>query len=127
LELRNDRGIQALRIEEVRRAEEVADYLAVADLCRVISASTQTVLANSELIRRVEQATRIEMPSWREIMLGSVQIWSNRLRDVPTRQVGYHKGILALQGEDCYDDFIGWAKCLLPQIRAAGLGGAFFG
>ena len=127
LELRNDRGIQALRIEEVRRAEEVADYPAVADLCRVISTSTQTVLANSELIRRVEQATRIEMPSWREIMLGSVQIWSNRLRDVPTRQVGYHKGILALRGEDCYDDFIGWMKCMMPQIQAGKVGGAFFG
>ncbi len=111
----------------MRRAEEVADYPAVADLCRVISTSTQTVLANSELIRRVEQAPRIEMPSWREIMQGSVQIWSNRLRDVPTRQVGYHKGLLALQGEDCYDDFIGWMKCMMPQIQAENVGGAFFG
>jgi len=127
LELRNDRGIQALRIEEVRRAEEVADYPTVADLCRVISASTQTVLADSELIRRVEQAARNEMPSWREIMLGSVQIWSNRLRDVPTRQVGYHKGLLALQGKDCYDEFVGWMRCIMPQIQAGKMGGSFFG
>ena len=127
LELRNDYGIQALRIEEIRKAEESADYPSVAELCRLISSPTQTILADPELIRRIEQAGQDSMPSWREIMQGSVQIWSNRLNDVPTRSVGYHNGLLALQGEDCYDDFIGWTKCLLPQIQAVALGGAFFG
>jgi CRISPR-associated endonuclease/helicase Cas3 len=127
LELRNDHGRGALCIEKIRKAEESADYPAVAEMCRIITAETQTVLVDTGLIRRVETAERDSMPSWREIMQGSVQIWSNRMLDVPTRTVGYHKGLLAIQGEDCYDDFIGWVKCLLPRFKADACGGAFFG
>jgi len=76
LELRNDRGEKALRMEEIERAEKANDYPEIARLCRIIDAQTKTVLVDAGLIARIESHDRSSLPSWREIMENSVQIWA---------------------------------------------------
>jgi CRISPR-associated endonuclease/helicase Cas3 len=124
LELRNDRGKQALRIEEIERAEKAADYPEVAQLCRIIDASTRTVLVTPDLIARIEARDRKQFPSWREIMQNSVQIWSNRLDEgkLPVKEIGSDKELWALVDGN-YDSFLGWMKGVLPLLRGQQTGG----
>lgn len=53
MELRNDGGAQALRLEE-------------------IDADTRTVLVDPTLAKRIESRDRAQTPSWRELMQHSV-------------------------------------------------------
>lgn len=124
LELRNDRGRQALRIEEIERAEKAADYPEVAQLCRIIDALTRTVLVDPGLIARVECGDRTQFPSWREIMQNSVQIWSNRLDKgkLPVKQIGPGDELWAVVDGN-YDSFLGWMKGVLPLLRGQQVGG----
>lgn len=124
LELRNDRGTQALQIKEIERAEKVADYPEVAKLCRIIDAPTQTVLVDAGLISRIKSLDRSQFPSWREVMDNSVQIWSSRLDDrkFPIERIGPNDELWALL-EGNYDDFLGWTKGVLPLIKAQQQGG----
>lgn len=112
LELRNDHGMQALRIEEIDRAEKAEDYPEVAKLCRVITADTRTVLVDRTLAERIESGDRVHFPSWRDIMHHSVQIWASRLRpgDWPVKQIGNGE-LWAWTGE--YDDFLGYMAGVL--------------
>ncbi len=114
LELRNDRGVQALRIEEIERAEKASDYPEVAKLCHIIDSATETVLVDPDLIRRIESRDRHLFPKWPEIMQNSVQIWSNRLRpgDWPVKQIGPDGELWALC-EGNYDAFLGYMAGVL--------------
>ena len=75
-EVLQDHGEKASRMEEIFQAEKDADYPQVAKLCRIIDAATQTVVVEPELIQRLENPDRSQWPGWRELMLGSVQIWA---------------------------------------------------
>jgi CRISPR-associated endonuclease/helicase Cas3 len=123
LELRNDRGAQALRIEEIERAEKEADYPEVAKLCRIITADTRTVLVDRTLIERIESRDRAQFPSWREIMQGSVQIWSSRLdpKKWPVKPIG-PDGELWAMIEGNYDAFLGYMAGILPLLKAGQTG-----
>lgn len=124
LELRNDRGKQALRIEEIERAEKAADFPVLAQLCRIIDAPTKTVLVDAALITRVEGRDRKQFPSWQEIMQNSVQIWSNRLEEgrLPVKQIGPDGELWAMLDGN-YDSFLGWMKGVLPLLRGQQTGG----
>jgi CRISPR-associated endonuclease/helicase Cas3 len=124
LELRNDRGKQAQRMEEIERAERAADYPQVADLCRVIDAPTKTVLVSPSLIKRIKNHDRTKWPTWREIINNSVQIWSTRLDEgkLPVEQVGPDGELWALI-EGNYDSFLGWMKGVLPLLQGQQQGG----
>jgi hypothetical protein len=84
----------------------------VAKAGRVITADTQTVVVDSELVAKLERREPIR---FRDLMEGSVQIWTNKVRDLrleslPTRReiyqwpheydpdfLGYMAGILSLR------------------------------
>ncbi len=123
LELRNDRGAQALRIEEIERAEKAADYPEVAKLCRIITADTQTVLVDQAMAKRIESRDRTQFPSWRDIMQNSVQIWSSRLKsgDWPLKPIGPDEELWAWTGQN-YNSFLGYMADVLPLLKAGKTG-----
>jgi CRISPR-associated endonuclease/helicase Cas3 len=118
LELRNDRGAQALRIEEIERAEKAADYPEVAKLCRIITADTQTVLVDQALAKRIESRDRTQLPSWRDIMQHSVQIWASRLDPgkLPVKPIGPGGELWAWIGQ--YDSFLGYMAWVVEALKA---------
>jgi hypothetical protein len=118
LELRNDRGAQALRIEEIERAEKAADYPEVAKLCRIITADTQTVLVDQALAKRIESRERTQFPSWRDIMQHSVQIWASRLDPgkMPVKPIGPGGELWAWIGK--YDSFLGYMAWVVEALKA---------
>lgn len=65
-------------------AERCADYPAVAAANRVIKADTQVVVIDAALIERIE---RCEPVSFREVLSGSVQLWSSRIADLRLERV----------------------------------------
>jgi CRISPR-associated endonuclease/helicase Cas3 len=122
LELRNDRGAQVSRIEEIERAEKAADYPEVAKLCRIITADTQTVLVDQTLAKRIESRDRTQFPSWRDIMQNSVQIWASRLDPgkLPVKPVGSDHELWLWIGN--YDSFLGYMAGMLPLLKAGDRG-----
>jgi CRISPR-associated endonuclease Cas3-HD len=122
LELRNDRGVKALRIEEIDHAEKWAEYPEVARLCKVIQADTRTVLVDAELVRRVEDGDPARSPSWRDIMQRSVQIWANRLDAGrwPVKPIGRDGEVWAWIGR--YDKFLGYMAGVLDLMKAGRTG-----
>ncbi len=117
-EIQQDHGEKALRMEEIFQAEKDADYPQVAKLCRIIDAVTQTVVVEPELIRRLENPDRTQWPGWREVMLGSVQLWANRLDagKLPVKPLGHDGEVWAWIGE--YNSFLGYMAGLLPLLKA---------
>jgi CRISPR-associated endonuclease/helicase Cas3 len=117
-EVLQDHGEKALRMEEIFQAEKDADYPQVAKLCRIIDAQTQTVVAEPGLIRRLENPDRSQWPDWRELMLGSVQLWAKRLDagKLPVKPIGHDGELWAWIGE--YDSFLGYMAGVLPLLKA---------
>jgi CRISPR-associated endonuclease/helicase Cas3 len=119
LELRNDRGVQALRISDIEQAEKAADYPEVAKLCRVITADTRTVLVDQALAKRVETRDRTQLPTWHDIVQNSVQIWASRLNasDWPVKQTTSDPDLWVWTGR--YDSFLGYMAGLLELAAFA--------
>jgi CRISPR-associated endonuclease/helicase Cas3 len=120
LKLRNDRGAQALRIEEIERAKKAADYPEVAELCRIITADTQTVLVDQALAKRIESRDRTQFPSWRDVMQNSVQIWASRLdpAKLPVKPIGPDGELWAWIGN--YDSFLGYMAWVIESQSGFG-------
>jgi CRISPR-associated endonuclease/helicase Cas3 len=121
-EILQDHGEKASRMEEIFRAEQDADYPQVAKLCRIIDAATQTVVVEEALIRRLENPDRSQWPNWREMMLGSVQLWANRLdaATLPLKPLGHGGELWMWIGE--YNSFLGYMAGVLPLMRAGDKG-----
>ncbi|MEO8428619.1 MAG: CRISPR-associated endonuclease Cas3'' [Verrucomicrobiota bacterium] len=117
-EVQQDHGEKALRMEEIFQAEKDADYPQVAKLCRVIDAATQTVVVDAGLIGRLENSDRSQWPDWREMMLGSVQIWASRLdpAKLPVKPIGHDGELWAWIG--AYDNFVGYMAGVLSLLKA---------
>jgi CRISPR-associated endonuclease/helicase Cas3 len=117
-EILQDHGEKASHMEEIFRAEKDADYPQVAQLCRIIDAATKTVVVEADLIQRLENPDRTQWPGWRELMLGSVQLWANRLdaRKLPVKPLGHDGEIWAWVGE--YNPFLGYMAGVLPLLKA---------
>ena len=122
LELRNDRGAQALRIEEIERAEKAADYPEVAKLCRIITTDTRTVLVDDSLAKRIESRVRMQFPSWRDIMQNSVQIWASRLDPgkLPVKPIGPDGELWVWIGK--YDGFLGYMAWVIDALKSGQTG-----
>jgi CRISPR-associated endonuclease/helicase Cas3 len=105
-------------------AEDAFDFPEVARLFRVITTDTRTVLVNHEIEKRLKGRKPSERPHWKEIMENSVQVWSNRLPFLPFRPLLGLEDILVIQ-ENCYDDFLGYMKGVLPLLNAQRDGGLF--
>lgn len=81
------------------------------------------MLVSQELIARFVTGDPRQFPTQRELMRHSVQVWENKLRDLPvTRQLGYGQELVGIQ-PDCYDAFLGYMKGMLPLLDAQCDGG----
>lgn len=121
-EILQDHGEKASRMEEIFQAEKDADYPQVAKLCRIIDAATQTVVVEPGLIQRLQNPGRSQWPGWRELMLGSVQLWANRLDagKLPVKPLGHDGELWAWIGE--YTPFLGYMAGVIPLLRAGKAG-----
>ncbi len=121
-EIFQDHGEKASRMEAIFQAETDADYPKVAKLCRIIDGDTKTVVIEKNLIHRLQNPDRSQWPDWREMMLGSVQLWANRLDpgQMPVKPLGRDKEIWAWIGD--YNSFLGYMAGVLPLLKAGQTG-----
>ena len=104
-------------------AEKNEEYPKVAQDCRMITADTRTVLVSQELINRFQTRDPKQFPSSREVMRYSVEVWPNKLNELPlTSQLGFGGELLGIQA-NCYDGFLGYMKGLIPLLKAQHDGG----
>ncbi len=91
------------------KSEEMLRFPRVAKDFRVITSDTRTVVVGEELIRNLEEHSRVD---WRDIQRSSVQIWGYRLDDLRIPQVSEYQGLY--KWTYAYDDFIGYMAGILP-------------
>ena len=115
-------GETEITARNILQHEKDADYPGVARLCRLITADTQTILVNQDLVARFDTRDRTKFPSAKEVMLNSVQVWKTRLPDLDPKPVGFADDLFALRPEQ-YDDFLGYMRGLLPLLDAHTKGG----
>lgn len=115
-EVLQDHGEKASRMEEICQAEKDADYPQVSKLCRIIDAATQTVVVEKMLIERLENPDRSRWPDWREMMLGSVQLWIGKERELALPELRELPGVFRWNLE--YNPFIGYMAGVLPLLKA---------
>lgn len=119
-EILQDHGEKASRMEEIFQAEQDADYPQVAKLCRIIDGATRTVVVDSGLIQRLENPDRSRWPDWRELMQGSVQLWTGKEREYALPELRGLPGVY--RWNLGYDVFLGYMAGVLPLLRAERLG-----
>lgn len=119
-EIRQDHGEKVSRMEEIVQAEKDADYPQVAKLCRIIDAATRTVVVEPGLIQRLENPDRSQWPGWRELMLGSVQLWVGKERELALPELSGWPGVFRWNLE--YDSFLGYMAGVLPLLKAGKVG-----
>ena len=115
-EVQQDHGEKASRMEEIFQAEKDADYPQVAKLCRIIDAATLTVVVEPRLIQRLENPDRSQWPDWREMMLGSVQLWTGKERAFALPELRGLPGVYRWNLE--YNPFLGYMAGVLPLLKA---------
>lgn len=115
-------GDTEVTAQSILQREKDADYPKVAHLCRLITADTQTVLVDQDLVARFEARDKTQFPEAKEVMLNSVQVWKTRLPDLDPKPIGFGDGLFALRPEQ-YDEFLGYMKGLLPLLKAQKAGG----
>ncbi len=115
-------------VAEIDKAECSADFPKMEELFRVIAADTVTAVVDRELIKRLDSGERIKKD---DLMLGSVQVWSNRvqawgLREFQgwigrsTRAFSRYPELLAWTLD--YDHFLGYMAGVLPLVDAGQTG-----
>ena len=107
---------------EIQSSESAADYPKVAEMCRLITTDTQTVIVDQELVARFDAGCRPKFPTAQEIALGSVEIWRSRLPDLTPRSLGAGGELLAI-APDQYDDFLGYMRGFIPLLKIKSAGG----
>jgi CRISPR-associated endonuclease/helicase Cas3 len=125
MELNLGTGDMEETAENIYTAESHCDFPKVAKLCRLITADTQTVVVSQDLIRRLQSRDRTQFPSSHELMMHSVQVWKNKLKEMPvTAPLGFGGDLVGVQ-EGTYDAFLGYMKGLLPVLGFKKNGGNF--
>lgn len=122
LEINQGTGEAEKIIREIRAAEDANNFPEVANLCRLITTETQTVVVSQKLIERFESGKKEWLPSSREVMLNSVQVWENKLANLSVKPIGFGRELLGIS-EGTYDDFLGYMKGLLPILKGKTEGG----
>ena len=115
-EIMQDHGEEASRMEEIFQAEKDADYPEVARLCRIINATTHTVVVEPGLVQRLENSDRSQWPDWRELMLGSVQLWTGKEREFALPELRGLPGVYRWNLE--YDPCLGYMAGVLRLLEA---------
>ncbi len=106
------------KADELRKAEAQEEYPRVTELYRVIDSDTRTVVVDPALVKRLEEWERVP---WRELMLGSVQIWARNVERLSIRRFLHHEELYYWTG--VYDpDFLGYMAGVLPLIQGRDTG-----
>ncbi len=108
--------------KEIQGSENAADYPRVAEMCRLITTDTQTVIVDQELVARIKTGNRLNFPTAQEVALGSVEIWRSRLSDLTPSALGRGGELMAL-APDQYDDFLGYMRGVIPLLKVKSAGG----
>jgi CRISPR-associated endonuclease/helicase Cas3 len=74
------------KIEELFQKESVGSYPSVAQLTRLISSDTRLVVIDSDLTTSITNGERIDR---RRLLAYSVQLWSNKVRQLALNPLGY--------------------------------------
>ncbi len=119
-EIRQDHGEKVSRMDEIVQAEKDADYPQVAKLCRIIDAATRTAVVEPGLIQRLENPDQSQWPDWRELMLGSVQLWVGKERELALPELSGWPGVFRWNLE--YNSFLGYMAGVLPLLKAGKVG-----
>jgi hypothetical protein len=98
--------------------EEVWPYPVVAELCRIISQDTRTVVICPQLAKDLSELHPSKYPPMRRIMERSVQIWATRLDAArwPVKPIGSDGDLWAWTGP--YDSFVGYMAGVIPLLKA---------
>lgn len=116
-------GETEIMARDIIDAEKREDYPEVAKLCRIIATNTRTVLVSQDLIERFRAGDPKEFPSPLEVMRYSVQVYPNKRNDLPvTRPLSPDGELVGIQ-PNCYDEFLGYMKGLLPLLESQRDGG----
>jgi CRISPR-associated endonuclease/helicase Cas3 len=102
------------RNDTLKLKEQRMDYPEVARLCRLIDSDTCTVIVKRDIVEALKHGYHL-VP--REIMINSVQIWSNKIDKLGLQTIaGY--GELYWWPYDYDPTFLGYMEGLLPLIYA---------
>ncbi len=100
------------RVKEIQKAEASMDYPKVAELCKVINQDTRLVIVNKKIVDRIKNGERLQS---NEIMKYSVQIWAEKLKEMPVEEIQGQKELYFWKGE--YDsEFLGYMKGNLEKL-----------
>jgi len=106
-------GVALSKAEQLVKAESNMDYPEVGRLNRVIDADTRLVIVDQELVNMIKNRQSI---SSRALLLHSVQMWSERIRDLGLELLDTEKELFCL-GSYRYDPaFLGYMEGLLPLV-----------
>ncbi len=99
--------------DAIRKAELSGDFPLVEELFKVIATNSFSVVADSELVERLEHNEKVTRD---ELQGGSVQIWQSRVLDWNVEDVIYIPGIK--KWTLLYDSFLGYMAGVLPLVDA---------
>lgn len=98
--------------DRLSKAEKEKDYPRAARHGRVITANTRIVVVDGNLADRLNAGERL---SFQDILLGSVQVWAQRIEALGLRAVPGRRELYEWPHE--YDDFLGYMAGVL-KMRA---------
>jgi CRISPR-associated endonuclease/helicase Cas3 len=97
------------KIKDLAAAERSGKYPAVAQLTRLITADTRTVVVEPALISAIRLGAKINQ---RDLIANSVQIWFTKIKNLALSEIGFGKELYAWEYE--YDaDFLGYMAGIL--------------
>ncbi|HXF52812.1 MAG TPA: DEAD/DEAH box helicase [Hyphomicrobiaceae bacterium] len=96
--------------DQLTEAEKKKDYPKVAQYGRVIQADTRVVVVDSNLVARIRSGERL---SFQEILMGSVQLWAERIEALGLTAFPERRELYKWPHE--YDNFIGYMAGVLKS------------
>jgi CRISPR-associated endonuclease/helicase Cas3 len=103
----------SLKADQLRKCEAVRDFPEVAQLYQVIDSETYTVVIEDKLVERLKAGQKVR---WQELLMGSVQIWGNKIEEWKIELIPGHKELYYWNNR--YDaDLLGYMEGILPLIE----------
>lgn len=108
-ELKDDDGE---KIEKIKKYEKNQQYPEVADICKLIDSDTRLVVIDPRTIKMLENGEKV---SSNQLIMNSVQIWSNKINELSLSHINGHCELYRWY-EDGYDsEFLGYMKGALAM------------
>jgi len=102
----------AKKADEIKKQEERQEYKEVARLTRIIDADTKVVVVCQNLIEKLKKGEEVIS---QDILLNSVQLWSNKIKELCLKNFRYFPELYYWNYS--YDgDFLGYMEGLLPVV-----------